>query len=85
MEIDTASLPPFRESMSASILIEVTDAEAALTRLSEAVQRKVTNKEMRDEYYTLLTQATAALNKVRGMAETSDFLRGFGGRSVGDR
>lgn len=68
-----------------SILQEVDEAEAALTRLCKAIQRRVTDDDMRKEYHTLMNQATNALNKVRSFAETSDFLKDFGSRSVGDR
>ena len=68
----------------ASIIPEVDEAEAALTRLCKAIQRKVSNEEMRKEYHTLMNQATNALNNVRSFAETSDFLSGFGGSSAGN-
>jgi hypothetical protein len=56
-----------------SIIPELTDAEASLTRLCEAIQRKTKDKEMREEYYTLTQQACIALNKIRAYAETSDW------------
>lgn len=58
-----------------SIDDEITEAEAALTRLCEAIQRKTQSKEIRQEYHTLMNQATGALNKLRSIAETDDFFR----------
>jgi hypothetical protein len=56
-----------------SIREELDTAEAALTSLCEAVQRKTSSAEMRAEYHTLLNQATSALNRIRSLAETDDW------------
>ena len=66
-----------------SIRTELDEAETSLTRLCEAIQRKTQNADYRAEYNTLLQQACCALSKVRSMAETDDFLRGFEWQQIG--
>lgn len=73
------SIPPaLRQRLRMkSINTELTEAESALSELCKAIQGKVNSKEMRQEYHTLLNQATVALNKMRSISETYDFLQGW--------
>lgn len=59
-----------------NIIKELTEAEAALMRLSTAVQEKTKNPELKEDYYSLVQQACLALNKIRSIAETDEFFKG---------
>lgn len=61
-----------------SINGELTTAEAALTGLAQAIERKIASSEKREEFYTLLAQATSALNKIRSYSETRDWMNNGG-------
>lgn len=71
--------------MQVSVLVELDEAEAAVTRLCKAIERKLKGRPgLRKEYGVMCNQAIAALNRIRSYEETQEFLRNFGSKSVGD-
>lgn len=60
-----------------SLRVDIDEAELAVAHLTQEVERKTNNPELRQEYHTLLKQITAALNKIRSIAENDDYIRGF--------